>query len=216
MFTGLIECIGEVVSTSGVSDGVSEIAIRAPSIASKIAPGESIAVSGACLTAVGTDGTVFCAQMMEETLRVTRLGSLKPGGRVNLERALKAGDRFDGHIVLAHVDETSPVLRVEIYGKSRKIWISASKSISWGIAPKGSIAVDGVSLTVVDSTDEEFSVGLIPTTLKETTMGLARAGDTVNIEIDVIARYVARLSEKNLPNASSQCITWGKLSEYGW
>jgi riboflavin synthase len=208
--------MGVVVSISGVSDGVAEITIRAPSIASEIAPGESVAVSGACLTAVGAEGEVFRAQMMEETLRVTRLGSLKPGSRVNLERALKAGGRLDGHIVLAHVDETSPVLRVEARGKSRKIWIAASENISWGIAPKGSVAVDGVSLTVIDSADGEFSVGLIPATLKETTMGIVETGNTVNIEIDVMARYVARLFGKNAPDAPHQGITWEKLSEYGW
>ena len=216
MFTGLIECVGVVASISGVSDGVAEIAIRAPSIASGIAPGESVAVSGACLTAVGAEGGIFRAQMMEETLRVTRLGSLKPGSGVNLERALKAGGRLDGHIVLAHVDETSPVLRVETRGKSRKIWMAASENISWGIAPKGSVAVDGVSLTVVDSADGEFSVGLIPATLQETTMGAVRAGDTVNIQIDVMARYVARLLGKNAPDAPPRGITWEKLSEYGW
>jgi riboflavin synthase len=199
-----------------VSDGIAEIAIRAPSIASEIAPGESVAVSGACLTAVGAEGEVFRAQMMEETLRATRLGSLRPGDKVNLERALKAGGRLDGHIVLAHVDETSPVLRIETRGKSRKIWIAASENISWGIAPKGSVAVDGVSLTVVDSAGGEFSVGLIPATLSETTMGLVEAGDTVNIEIDVMARYVARLSEKKPPKASPQSVTWEKLTEYGW
>jgi riboflavin synthase len=208
--------MGAVVSTSGVSDGVAEIAIRAPSIASEIAPGESVAVSGACLTAVGAEGDVFRAQMMEETLRVTRLGSLRPGSRVNLERALKAGGRLDGHIVLAHVDETSPVLRVETRGKSRKIWMAASENISWGIAPKGSVAVDGVSLTVIDSANGEFSVGLIPATLKETTMGIVEAGNTVNIEIDVMARYVARLFGKGAPDAPPQSITWEKLSEYGW
>jgi riboflavin synthase len=208
--------MGVVAAVSGVSDGVAEIAIRAPSVASEIAPGESVAVSGACLTAVGAEGEVFRAQMMEETLRATRLGSLRPGDRVNLERALKAGGRLDGHIVLAHVDEKSPVLRIETRGKSRKIWMAASENISWGIVPKGSVAVDGVSLTVVDSADGEFSVGLIPATLKETTMGLVRTGDAVNVEIDVIARYVARLSGSVPPDAPSEGITWGKLSEYGW
>jgi riboflavin synthase len=207
--------VGVVVSVSGVSDGVAEIAVRAPSIASEITPGESVAVSGACLTAVGAEGEVFRAQMMEETLRVTRLGSLKPGAKVNLERALKAGGRLDGHIVLAHVDETSSVLRVETRGKSRKIWMAVSENISWGVAPKGSIAVDGVSLTVIDSRDGEFSVGLIPVTLKETTMGLVEAGDMVNIEIDVMARYAARLSGQS-PQAAPSGITWEKLSEYGW
>jgi riboflavin synthase len=199
-----------------MSEGIAEIAIRAPSLASEIVPGESVAVAGACLTAVSAEGGTFRAQVMEETLRVTRLGSLKPGAQVNLERALKAGGRLDGHIVLAHVDGTSRVLRVETSGKSRKIWIESSNDLSWGISPKGSVAVDGVSLTVIDSVGKEFSVGLIPTTLRETTMGLIEAGSIVNIEIDVMARYVARLFEISAANAPRQGITWEKLSEYGW
>jgi riboflavin synthase len=159
---------------------------------------------------------MFRAEVMEETLRVTRLGSLRPGARVNLERALRADGRLDGHILLAHVDETSSVLKVETQGRSRKIWMSASVNISWGIAPKGSVAVDGVSLTVIDSTEGEFSVGLIPSTLKETTLGLLETGSTVNIEIDIMARYLARLCRKDTRDTPLRGVTWEKLSEYGW
>ena len=212
MFTGLVECMGRVVSISRTSGGVSVIAIESPEIAAGIAPGESVAVSGACLTAISANGGVFHAQMMEETLRVTRLGRLKPGENVNLERALKLGGRLEGHLVLGHVDEVGEVTRVEADGVAGKIWISASDNISWGIASKGSITLDGVSLTVIDSENGCFSVGLIPATLRETTLGSLTRGDSVNIEIDVIARYIARLCGRESKNG----ITWEKLAQYGW
>ena len=212
MFTGLVERIGRVVAVSKASGGVSVIAIESPEIAEEIIPGESVAVSGACLTATDASGGVFRAQMMEETSRVTRLGRVKPGENVNLERALKLGDRLDGHLVLGHVDEVGEVIRVESDGETRKLWVAASEKISWGIAPKGSVAVDGVSLTVIDSEREGFSIGLIPTTLRETTLGSLTRGDGVNIEIDVIARYVARLCDREPKDG----ITWEKLAQYGW
>ena len=212
MFTGLVERMGRVVSVSKASGGVSVITIESPEIAVEIIPGESVAVSGACLTATDASGGVFRAQIMEETLRATRLGRVKPGENLNLERALKLGDRLDGHLVLGHVDEVAEVIRVEPDGDARKIWISASDKISWGIAPKGSVAIDGVSLTVIDCEREGFSIGLIPTTLRETTLGSLTRGDIVNIEIDLMARYVARLCDRE-PKSG---ITWEKLSQYGW
>ena len=212
MFTGLVECMGRVVSVSKASGGVSVIAIESPEIAAETVPGQSVAVSGVCLTVIEAGGGVFRAQMMEETLMVTRLGGVKPGGHVNLERALKLGGRLEGHLVLGHVDEVGKVIRVELDGDARKIWISASDKISWGIAPKGSVAVDGVSLTVIDSENDCFSIGLIPTTLRETTLGHLKRGDGVNIEIDVMARYIARLCGQE-PKSG---ITWEKLAQYGW
>jgi riboflavin synthase len=215
MFTGLIERMGEVISISKARDGVCDIAIDAPGIASEVATGESVAVSGACLTAVKSGGGLFHAQMMPETLRSTRLGGLKPGERVNLERALKSGGRLDGHIVLGHVDEVGTVVGVESDGRSKKIWVSASEDISWGIAAKGSIAIDGVSLTVIDSNEGRFSIGLIPTTLRDTTLGFLEIGKRVNIEIDVMARYAARLIGR-AAGARPKGLTWEKLAEYGW
>ena len=212
MFTGLVERIGRVVSISKASGGVSVIAIEAPEIAAGIVPGESVAVSGACLTATGTSGGTFRAQMMEETLRITRLGRLKPGECVNLERALKLGGRLDGHFVLGHVDEVGEIIRVESSGETRKVWVSAPDKICWGIAPKGSIAIDGVSLTVIDCETDGFSIGLIPATLRETTLGNLARGDSVNIEIDVIARYIARLCGRETKSG----LTWEKLAQYGW
>jgi len=212
MFTGLVERMGRVVSISGSSGGVSDIAIESPEIAAEIVRGDSVAVSGVCLTVIEAGGGVFRAQMMEETLRVTNLGGVKPGEHVNLERALKLGGRLDGHFVLGHTDEVGEVIRIEPDGNARKIWISASDNISWGIVPKGSIALDGVSLTVIDSENDRFSVGLIPTTLRETTLGRLKRGDGVNIEIDVVARYIAGL-RGGKPKSG---LTWEKLAEYGW
>jgi len=182
-----------------------------------------VSVSGVCLTAVEVRGGIFFAQAMGETLRSSKLGQLSPGDSVNLERAMPAGGRLDGHIVLGHVDEVGAVARIETFGRTRKLWVSMSEGISWGVAPKGSVALDGVSLTVIDSLDFEFSVGLIPATIDEaaTTIGLLSTGDVVNIEIDVIARYVARLCGRQEMRGSAQTrvkgpLTWEKLAEYGW
>ena len=219
MFTGLIECVGTIRSVAKQSSDIYRIDIGAPSIAGHVKDGESVSVAGACLTAVepGTDS--FGAHMMAETVRSTRLGALKPGDRVNLERALRMGDRLDGHMVSGHVDAVGEVRRLEVLGETRKLWVSAPPEIGWGIACKGSIAVDGVSLTVIDSFEDLFSVGLIPTTLKETTLGSLSDGDFVNLEIDLIARYVARLAQSDAlcpPANGKTSITWGKLQEYGW
>lgn len=217
MFTGLIECTGRVEFVSREAQDTYRIGILAPEIASEVKLGDSIAVSGVCLTAVAVRGGSFDAQMMGETMRATRLGALAAGDRVNLERALRLGDRLDGHMVSGHVDGVGSVVRVELSGETRKLWISTPEGLAWGIAPKGSVALDGVSLTVIDSPEREFSVGLIPTTLKETTVSLLKVGDRVNIEIDIVARYVARLESFGSRGVSSEeSITWNKLSEYGW
>jgi riboflavin synthase len=177
---------------------------------------------GVCLTAVDVKGDVFQARMMPETLSSSKLGDLSPGDGVNLERSLRVGGGLDGHIVLGHVDEVGRVTRIEKQEHTSKLWVSVSSGISWGVAPRGSVTVDGVSLTVIDSHDAEFSVGLIPATLDETTLGLLSIGDCVNIEIDVLARYIARLlghsvtvpaeAKKTGPDA----LSWEKLEEYGW
>ncbi len=218
MFTGLVECVGEVRSVSRRGDNIYILRIFAPKIAPEVKFGESISVSGACLTAVSALQDSFEAEMMEETVVSTRLGSLKPGDRVNLERALRVGARLDGHLVAGHVDEVGTVARVEGAGETRKCWISVSAAIAGFIAGKGSVALDGVSLTVIDAAGEEFSVGLIPTTLRETTIGSLRAGDRVNVEVDMIARYLARLMRYGAPGETQRDggITWEKLQENGW
>lgn len=192
--------------------------VHAPDIAPEVKLGDSISVSGACLTATAATREAFEVEMMEETLRSTRLGSLKAGDGVNLERALRLGARLDGHFVAGHVDEVAVVTRVENAGETRKCWISVSPSAHCFIASKGSVAIDGVSLTVIDAPSGEFSVGLIPTTLRETTIESLRPGDEVNIEVDMIARYIAKLmrcgAAEEAPAAAG--ITWEKMREYGW
>jgi len=216
LFTGLVECVGTVRSIAPGDDGVSRIGIRAPVIAPGLRRGESVSVSGACLTVVEPGGEVFYAQMMRETLLATRLGRLKPGDGVNLERALRLGDRLDGHLVLGHVDGVGAVSRVENQGSAAKVWFSIPPEIAWGVAPKGSIAIDGVSLTVIDAQAECFSVGLIPTTLGDTTIGSLEQGDAVNLEIDVMARYAARLLGRDWDATRRESLSWEKLREYGW
>jgi riboflavin synthase len=227
MFTGIIERIGAVRSVSKEPGDVWRIGIHAPEIAAELRPGDSVAVSGVCLTAVETGRDVFQAQMMKETLRSTWLGELSPGGKVNLELSLRVGGRLGGHIVLGHVDAVGRVKKIEKMGSARKLWIAVPEGVSWGIAAKGSVALDGVSLTVIDSQSGAFSVGLIPTTLSETTIGLLKEGAPVNVEIDVIARYIARLlggrGPAGLPEepdsatgAGEKKLTWEKLGQYGW
>ena len=206
------------MSVSRRASKIHVLRVRAPGVAAEMKLGESVAVSGACLTVVSSERDAFEAEMMEETIRSTRLGSLKPGDKVNLERALRLGDRLDGHLVSGHVDGTAAVKRVEDAGDTRKCWISLLPSLSGFIACKGSVAIDGVSLTVIDVQDGEFSVGLIPTTLRETTIGGLRPGDPVNIEVDLIARYIARLMGRDTGEniRASAGITWDKLRENGW
>lgn len=185
MFTGLIAETGEIQQSG------TRLAVRTP-LAAELAQGDSIAVNGVCLTAVELGGDRFEADVMEETLRLTTLGSLEPGDPVNLELALRVGDRLGGHFVQGHVDGTGTVEAVEQREHSRVVRITAEPDLLRYIFRKGSIAIDGVSLTVVDVDDEGFSVSLIPETLERTTLGSAREGDRVNLEVDIFARYAVK------------------------
>ena len=224
MFTGLIECVGTILSIAPERGGTYRMGIEVGEIAGELKVGESVAVSGACLTVVEASTESFYAQMMQSTLGSTKLGSLKPGKRVNLERALTVSSRLDGHIVQGHVDGVAKVLRIESTSDSantKKFWIATPPDLVWGIAAKGSVTLDGISLTVIDSGRAEFSVGLIPTTLLATTAGDLRPGDEVNIEIDVLARYIARMMQYGLPpegtnEAAPSVLTWERLEEIGW
>lgn len=219
LFTGLIECIGEIRSLTPAGGDLYRIGIFAPKIASALKKGDSVAVSGACLTVAEISKDVFYAQMMRETLDRTRLGWLGRGDRVNLERALQLGGRLDGHVVAGHVDAVGTVAKSEGAGSTRKLWIDIPADTSWGIVPKGSVAVDGTSLTVIDAIASAFSIGVIPTTMAETTVGSLRVGDPVNIEIDVLARYVARMLQCACGAPAGErdtAITWDTLQENGW
>ncbi|MDR1514862.1 MAG: riboflavin synthase [Synergistaceae bacterium] len=223
MFTGLVEAVGRVLSITAESGGVTRVTVQAPGLKRPILRGDSVCVSGVCLTAVDIQSDVFSAQVMGETMRVSKLGKMRAGDAVNIEMSLRPEDGLDGHIVLGHVDEVGRVTKVERMGSTSKIWVSASDGVLWGIAGKGSIALDGVSLTVIDSFNDEFSVGVIPATLAGTTLGLLDAGDGVNVEIDIIARYAARLLRYKTgtvqpggDEASGGSLTLEKLARYGW
>jgi riboflavin synthase len=196
MFTGIITHIGRVRARSG-GDGGARFVIDAPFDTAEVALGASVACSGCCLTAVETDGAGFAVDVSAETLSRTTLGEWTEGTAVNLERALKAGDELGGHIVSGHVDGVGRIASIAADGDSRRIDIDAPAAVARFIAEKGSIAVDGVSLTVNAVADGQggarFGVNVIPHTLAETTLGGLAAGDSVNLEIDMLARYVARL-----------------------
>jgi riboflavin synthase len=201
MFTGIVEELGEIVDVEYRGDSA-VLVIRGPKVVSDTRPGDSIAVSGVCLTVVGTDGGTFGADVMAETLKRSTLGARQAGDRVNLERAVPAGGRLGGHVVQGHVDgtgvllERAPSVRP---GQSVPQWdrvrFGLPAELARYVAEKGSVAVDGVSLTVTAVGPDWFEVGLIPTTLDVTTLGAAAVGDTVNLEVDVLAKYVARLLE---------------------
>lgn len=187
MFSGIIETLGEVRARR---DGRLELATREPFGGLEV--GESVAVNGACLTvaAVTVDG--FGADVMPETLHRTTLGGLTIGAAVNLERALQLGDRIGGHLLTGHVDATGAVAALREDANARWVTITASEDLLTLVAEKGSIAVDGISLTVVDVFDAAFTVSLIPVTMAATTAGGWSVGSRVNLEADLIARYVAR------------------------
>ena len=192
MFTGIVEELGSVQAVTDLGDAA-RLSITGPTVTSDARPGDSIAVNGVCLTVVDIVDGAFTADVMLETLRRSSLGAVVPGSPVNLERAARVDSRLGGHIMQGHVDGVATVLAVE----PTENWTTVSFALPEGLAryvvEKGSIAVDGVSLTVVHVDDESFSVSLIPTTLAHTTLGTRRPGDVVNIEVDVIAKYVERL-----------------------
>jgi riboflavin synthase len=189
VFTGLVQATGAVSSLTG-----GRLTVRT-ALASELAPGDSVAVNGVCLTAAQVTPEGFTADVMDETLRRCTLGALVPGGAVNLELALRAADRLGGHIVQGHVDGLGRVRDVSEEGFARVVTVEADPELLRYVVEKGSIAVDGVSLTVSALEDEAFAVSLIPETLERTTLGRVRPGDEVNLEVDVLAKYVERLIE---------------------
>ena len=192
MFTGIVEETGTV---AGIKKGtVSEVlSIRGPVVTSDAKVGDSIAVNGVCLTVTSLSGDTFTADVMAETMRRSSLGSLKAESKVNLERAMPADGRFGGHIVSGHIDGTGRVLSKTREDNAVWVKIEAPESILRLMVPKGSIAIDGISLTVVDVTDTFFTVSIIPHTGAATTLLDKNPGDTVNLENDIIAKYVERL-----------------------
>lgn len=192
MFTGIVEELGTVLSIQARADDAG-LTVEGPLVVSDATHGASIAVNGVCLTVVDYDARSFTVDVMAETLRRCSLGALRPGQRVNLERALAADGRFAGHIVQGHVDTTTTILARTPGQRWEVVRFALPASVAAYVVEKGSIAVDGVSLTVSGLGAEWFEVSLIPTTLAETTLGHGRIGDTVNIEADALAKYVERL-----------------------
>ncbi len=194
MFTGIVEEKGSVVAiTSGAEGQDAVLTVAGPLVTSDTTHGASIAVNGVCLTVVTHEDGWFTADVMPQTLKLTALGTLKPGDPVNLERALPAGGRLDGHVVQGHVDGIATLVSRTPGERWDELLFDLPEHLRRYVAAQGSIAVSGVSLTVTHVTDTGFGVALIPTTLDLTTLGTLQPGDTVNIEVDVLAKYVERM-----------------------
>jgi riboflavin synthase len=192
VFTGLVEDLGTVLSVDATSDGV-RVAISS-SLAQELKEGDSVAVNGVCLTATGLcGGELFGADVMNETLRRSSLSELEAGSRVNLELPLKPDSRLGGHIVQGHVDGVGAVSAIADDGFARQVTIVAAPELMRYVVEKGSITVDGVSLTVAFVDDAAFAVSLIPETLERTTLGATEEGTPVNLEVDIVAKYVEKL-----------------------
>jgi riboflavin synthase len=194
MFTGIVSEVGRVVAIDA-AEGLTRLTIEGPATTSDLAIGDSIAVSGVCLTAVAVSPPSFEVEAMAETLRRTGLGSLEAGDAVNLERPLTASGRLDGHIVQGHVDGVGVIRSMAADGEAKRVWVDLDGGLARYVASKGSVAMDGVSLTVTAVDASGFEVGLIPHTLEVTTLGELAPGDPVNVEVDVVAKYVERMLE---------------------
>lgn len=189
MFTGLVEALGTVHRVEADAQG-RNLVIAEPRLAPELAIGESVAVNGACLTVVARDRETFTFQAGPETLQRTNLGELVAGDRVNLERSLRLSDRLGGHLVQGHVDGMGQIAERSRQGDWEMVWFRCDPELAAQMVTKGSVAVDGISLTLVDVAVDQFSVALIPHTLAVTTLGFKPVGATVNLETDLIAKYV--------------------------
>ncbi len=215
MFTGIIEEIGTVVSVTQSSQQA-KITIKAEKIFSDLKLGDSVAVNGVCLTVSSMLINTFTADVMNETFSRTSLSQLKPKSHVNLERAMSAQGRFGGHIVAGHVDGTGTVTAVEKDDNAVWYTISAPQNIMKYIIEKGSVAIDGISLTVARLTESSFSVSIIPHTAKETILSEKAVGDTVNLENDIVGKYVERLMGFKPEKTNKSNITADFLSQNGF
>jgi len=193
MFTGIVEELGVVDGIEQQTDAV-RLTVRGPHVMTDTGLGDSISVNGCCLTVAERDGETFAADVMRETLDKTSLGVLEPGSRVNLERAVTATTRLGGHIVQGHVDAAGELIGRTPSEHWEVVEISLPRELSRYLVDKGSVTVDGISLTVVEVRADSFTVSLIPETLARTTLGFKQSGDLVNLEVDVIAKYVERLA----------------------
>jgi riboflavin synthase len=192
MFTGIVEELGEVIALEPGEDSA-RLTVRGPLVVSDAAHGASIAVNGVCLTVTDLKDDAFTADVMKETLGRSNLAALIPGARVNLERPVRLADRLGGHLVQGHVDGTGHIVSREPGDRWDVVTVGLPAPLARYVVDKGSITIDGVSLTVVEAREDAFTVALIPATLELTTLGRRRPGDQVNLEVDVLAKYVERL-----------------------
>ena len=214
MFTGILEAVGKIEARSQEKGEWRLKFFTGDLDLSDVKIGDSIAVSGCCLTVVEKHATAFLADVSNETMRCTSLGTLEIGSAVNLEKAMLATDRFGGHIVSGHVDGVGHLIKVENEGQSIKMTFKIPSNLSKYVAAKGSICVDGTSLTVNEANDDYFAVNLIPHTQDETVSGSYQIGDSVNLEVDIIARYLERMND-GLNNKAHE-ITKDYLKENGF
>lgn len=212
MFTGLVEDTGRVVSTAPRGNGI-ELTIHTAIPLGDVAIGDSIAVDGCCLTVESTAGEQFTATAGQETLKLTTIGGIGPGSRVHLERAMRVGDRLGGHWVQGHVDGVGRLGRQSVERESTVLWFELPADLARYVAAKGSICVDGVSLTVNEIDGLRFRVNIVPHTTEVTHLGDLKAGDPVNIEVDILAKYVERLLA---PGDTHEGLTAEKLRDAGY
>ena len=203
MFTGLVAELGTVQRLARQGNSY-HLTVGAKKVLENLKIGDSVAVNGACLTVVRMDDSGFTADVMPETVRLTNIGSLQPGSRVNLERTLRLCDGLDGHIVSGHVEGLGTISEQRPEGIAVVVTISTPPELLKYIIKKGSIAIDGISLTVTEVTDTSFSVSLIPHTAKETTLGFKKVGDSVNLETDILGKYVERMLTWNSAHAQQE------------
>lgn len=206
MFTGIVEEVGKVLENAG-----DRLRVEANRVLDGVKMGDSIAVNGACLTVVVIHPDGFTFELMPETRRLTNLGGVRLNTKVNLERALPAGGRMGGHIVQGHIDGIGRVESLVAEENARILTVSLPEDLRRFVVKKGFIAVDGVSVTIIKVTDRSFSVSLVGTTLRETTFNLKKTGDTVNLETDIIGKYIVQLLGEKRSG-----VTWEMLEQYGY
>jgi riboflavin synthase len=218
MFTGIIEHVGRVESLNTALDGAAQgarLRVHAGPLAASLAVSNSIAVNGCCLTVVEISGETFAADLSSETLRRTSFGEIKPGTRVNLERPLTTGKEFGGHFVQGHVDGIGRVTRWEAEGANWWLGVRVPRELARYVAMKGSIAIDGISLTIANLTGDTVEAAIIPFTYASTNLQALRVGDAVNLEADILAKYVERILEARRP-APASTLTVERLVEEGF
>jgi len=215
MFTGLIESVRPIKAIEATEVG-KRLSIPLGFLAEGTSLGDSICVNGVCLTVSRLDKDLACFDLMGETLRISTLGDLRSAERVNLERAMKADGRFGGHFVQGHVDGIATVVDIQRRGDHYTIWIGADSGLMRLMIAKGSVALDGVSLTIVAVEEKRFSVSLIPTTLKETTLSDRREDDRVNLEADIISKWINQRLDGVLADQNGQNLTLEKLQDQGF